>query len=156
MKISSFLCIFLMFGCATKRKLKEDIAIKTYQSAEANTLQTRQQHFESYHLGTDSASQTNFLKLYPKGAFVINNNGFQGSADSLIWYANAQQVSKQQQSATQSEKRSASQVVKRTETQGIKQQKKDLTKVGISTWWLVGCVVACCVLLRYYMRIRLA
>ncbi|MFN0256614.1 hypothetical protein [Pedobacter ureilyticus] len=156
MKIAIYVWVVLIFGCSAKRKLTESSAVNTENITEALILQANTQDTQSYSLGIDSAKQTNFLKLYPKGDFVISKDGFQGSADSLIWYSNLQQVSRNQQLEQQRREQSNREVHKQAEKRMVKEQKKDLAKIGSSFWWFVGCGILLLLLMLHYRRLRMA
>lgn len=154
MKIASYLLMVLICGCSAKRKLTESSVVNTENITETQILQTKNQQSESYSLSTDSANQTNFLKLYPKGDFVINKDGFKGSADSLIWYSNVQRLDKHQQLERQNQAQSKSEVHKRLEKKVLREQRKELTKTSLSFWWILagGAILILVVMLKLRLR----
>lgn len=155
MKTTIYLCVLLMCSCAAKRKLIETSQSSTQKLTEVETLNTQKQLTQSYSLGADSTNQTNFLKLYPKGEFVINKDGFLGSADSLFWYSNAQQISKHLQLEQQNKEQSKNEVHKQIQKQMVKEEKKTLAKISSSFWWFIGGGIALLVVILYYRRIRM-
>ena len=144
-----------MCSCTAKRKLTETSVSNTEKLVEAQVLQTQKQHAESFRLGTDSITHNHFVKLYPKGNFVFNKDGFHGLADSLIWYGNAQQVSKYQQLKKQNQYQSNSINSTQVEKQRIKDHRRRLTKPSISVWWIFGCGIVLVLTLHYYRKVRL-
>lgn len=148
MKIATYLLVVLICGCSAKRKLTASSVVDTENITEAQNRQASMQRSQSYSLALDSANNTNFLKLFPRGEFVISKDGFLGSADSLIWYNNAQQVNKQQQLEQQQQAQSNNEVQKQVEKQMVKEQKKGLLKASLPFWWvLAGAALICMVLL---------
>lgn len=154
MKIVIYVWVVLICGCSAKRKLTKSSVVNTENITEAQILQTKNQHIESYSLSTDSANQTHFLKLYPKGDFVINKDGFKGSADSLIWYSNVQRLDKHQQLERQNQAQSKSEVHKRLEKKVLREQRKELTKTSLSFWWILagGAILILVVMLKLRLR----
>lgn len=154
MKTAIYLCVLLIYGCSVKRKLTESSVVNKENVREDQTLQTKKQHSLIYSLSTDSIDQTNFLKLYPKGDFVISKGGFKGSADSLIWYHTVSQVRKSRQTERQKQEQSNSQMVKQVATKNTKENKKGLVKVGSYIWYILGgiTVVGCVFAARRMIR----
>lgn len=151
MKLAIYLlAVLLFYSCSVKRKLNESSEVNTENVTEAQSLQTKTQHKENYNLSTDSVNRTNFLKLYPKGDFVINKDGFQGSADSLIWYSNGKYIKKHQQLERQNQEQSKSEFRKQVEKKVVKDQKKELTKATSFFWWILagGAILGLVVILK--------
>lgn len=141
MKVAIYVWVLLFYGCSAKRKLTESSVVNTESVREDQTLQTKSQHSLIYSLSTDSISQTNFLKLYPKGDFVISKDGFKGSADSLVWYSNMRQVSKNKELDWQIQEQSSNEMFKQITTQSTRENKNKLVKGGSFIWYILGGIV---------------
>lgn len=141
MKIAIYVWMLLICGCSAKRKLTENSVVNTENVREGQSLQTKNQHRLISSLSMDSINQTDFLKLYPKGDFVISKDGFKGSADSLVWYSNMRQVSKSQELERQIQEQSSNEMFKQIATQSTKESKSELINIGNYFWHILFFVV---------------
>ncbi|MFN0255008.1 hypothetical protein [Pedobacter ureilyticus] len=119
----------------------ESSVVNTESVREVEALQTKSQHSLIYSLSMDSINQVSFLKLYPKGDFIISKDGFKGSADSLVWYNNMRQVSKSQQLERQKQEQSSNEMFKQITTQSTRENKNKLVKGGSFIWYILGGIV---------------
>lgn len=146
MKIIIYLSMGLLLGCAIKQKAIESKASKSQTIAQVQSIQSQKQRVQSYQISIDTSKMTNWFKIYPKDVFVVDNNGFKGAADSLIWYGNRVQLSWHQQIDQQDQEQIFREVSRYKELTAATERKKEVAKGRISLWWLIiVCACAICI-----------
>ncbi|RYG12517.1 MAG: hypothetical protein EOO07_18935 [Chitinophagaceae bacterium] len=120
--------------------------INGYQSQQRTIVK------ENYARNSDSSSQQQWLKIYPKGNFTISNSNFTGQADSLLWFGAMQKVDKKQHWQHQIEKENNQKSSVQTEVKKLSEKLNDVRKTTL-TWWLLPIAIFVVFLLcRYFIR----
>lgn len=156
MKKLIYVLLYLMCSCSAKQKWLESNSSSKRLSTEREVLAVKKQNSKSLYFSLDSGKQTNWLKIYPKDVFVFNNNGFQGAADSLIWYGSGSRMHSEEVLSQRNEKEWRNDTMKNTELFSAEERKKSLWKFGFSFWWVIAGVLVLVGLLLYCSRIFMA
>lgn len=145
--------LVLSLGCAAIRKSERNTSIAKEQRAEVK-LRSQNHHIVQTQLNVDSTLHHQWLKIYPAGKFSIDQKGFSGSADSLIWYGKAQAVNKKQHWKEDNMALVDSNVSNYSILAKQKQKTSEKKRVTVG-WLMLGCIlimIVVCIAVKYVLR----
>ena len=142
--------LMLTISCAAKRKSTSIISRLSEEKSEAKS-QFQQEYKVKTRLLIDSSSLKSWIKIYPRGHFIINKDGFSGSADSLNWYVSLQKINKRQERKGLTVTQIDSTASKYSSQKTHQQQLLDKTRSNIGGWIWGVCIIVILVLLKKHI-----
>lgn len=141
-------------GCGLKKKIVMSESKKVESRTQSDIVVSRLQSSNYRHL-LDSNGLKVALKIYPKDIFRLDEDGFTGYADSLIWASNSAYIKRQTDVKSISAKDSLKSelTLSREKT---KKHKEFKYRKRISFWWLIGLALALLVFSRHLWRKHLS